>query len=1409
MQKLHRIQFILTLLIIQIFCPGHLLATPGFSDVFMVKNISMDNGLSHNFVEDIYQDSEGFVWVATYGSLARYDGYEFVNFSTNLPGRQLKSNFVRKIAEDKFGRIWAASDGGIDVIRLSDLTKVEPEDLTGIYEEISNNPVGYISSDGEGNVWLHQGSFIICLKFDEKGRISSYGKIDNNLNPTLRSVPIEPFESNESGMVADIGGKISLLRFNGSEISTKPLITYLNLPEDVFVADYLLNGEDLWFATDHGLYKYNFGKDSLEEFHSIEDGGSLSQNFVTSLSLLPGNIIVAGTLKGLNIYNPSSNKFENISIWDLDPNLSTFNHDFINCLFVEDGNLWIGTEGCGINLLTPRSLLFTFYQHRQSSPNSLSPHPVNSIYEDNDGGLWIGTVEGGLNKYSPAMGGFLHFNKENGALTHNSVSSITADRKGNLWVGTWGGGINVINRKDPNQRMMVINKTTDGLHNIDYVGALTYDPYNDYMWIATNVGLYIYDIKTEEVKVPFPEATMILGTAGSVLSPDGMLWLGGDSGLYSINLRKHGVEGEFPFIHRQYKLDNPSSGHREKVTCLTFSHEGTLWIGTNGNGIYKRVGKGDGEEFINYNTSNGLPNDIAHGIAEDPQGNIWIATYHGLSCLTPDGRFINFGKYNGLGTEQFYWNAACRLSNGNLLFGSIDGLLQIKGFVEEKHHKIHPVKFTSFKTDDEILYGNLHNAFLPHEEKSFEIGFSGLDFSDGGAGRFFYRMLGFDDEWKELSSGRHTISYTNLSHGDYTLQMKYVDTGQNFSEVPISEFKLEILPRIYKQAWFIIMLILIMIALATAIITWRIYDLRKQRNKLQEAVDKGVKEIYQQKQFEEEQAKALRKQNEELLERNEQITRQRAQLAEMTQTLQKMAMDRVTFFTNITHEFRTPITLIIGPIERALKLSKNPKVIEQLNFVERNSKYLLSLVNQLIDYRKLESGKIDIVTTYDDFVKVLEEVILPFRAYADERNIKIDTYFHVLTPKFRFDHDALRKVVTNLVGNAIKFTPDNGHISIYAALMNPGNCTENAMLYISVKDNGCGIPEKEIEKVFDRFYQGKGQLQYPLIGSSASGIGLYFCKEIVELHGGKISVKNNKGCGCTFRVIVPIPSSRFVTDTITDPPAKLPAGMFEEEGKPKAPLNILVVEDNTDMRAYMKTILSENYNVMEAADGREAMSIILSQPVDFIISDLMMPVMDGMELASQVKENFTVSHIPFVLLTAKADIEAIKEGYRCGVDDYISKPFDEEILKTRIKNILENKQRYQRHFLDDMEVESLNMQAESKDKKFIDKVMDVVKKNYTNSYFEVSDFADELGVSKSLLNKKLQSLAGQSANQLIRTYRLKVARDLLEQNKVSKDLNVSEIAFKVGFNDAKYFTRCFTKVYGFSPSSLQKKKDDQ
>lgn len=474
--------------------------------------------------------------------------------------------------------------------------------------------------------------------------------------------------------------------------------------------------------------------------------------------------------------------------------------------------------------------------------------------------------------------------------------------------------------------------------------------------------------------------------------------------------------------------------------------------------------------------------------------------------------------------------------------------------------------------------------------------------------------------------------------------------------------------------------------------------------------------------------------------------------------------------------------------------------------MERNSKYLLSLVNQLMDFRKVESGKMEIVRNPGNFAKLLNELLVPFDAYASERGITIERRFRLPSCEIMYDEDAMHKVIVNLIGNALKFTPKGGQITIYAT---PLRQEEQEKLFICIRDTGPGLPEEEIDKVFNRFYQSQNKTHSSINGQSGTGIGLYLCKRIVQLHGGSICAKNNQSKGCSFRILLPLQyadadslptPTEQVKEPVDSPMTLQPA----TNGK----LTILVVEDNKDMRDYIRSILTEYYNVLEASQGEEALTVLQSQNVDFIVSDLMMPVMDGMELSRRVKSNFAISHIPFLMLTAKTSNESRIESFRIGVDEYLLKPFDDTLLLARISNILENRKRFQQKFSYSMDVDALNIEKESSDKKFLDKAMQIVKENYKNSYYEISDFIEAMGVSKSLMNKKMQNLTGQSAGQFMRNYRLNLARELIIRNRLTHNMNISEIAYEVGFNDPKYFTRCFTKHFGTTPSSMMENGTD-
>ncbi|MDL2211210.1 response regulator, partial [Bacteroides sp. OttesenSCG-928-M17] len=822
--------------------------------------------------------------------------------------------------------------------------------------------------------------------------------------------------------------------------------------------------------------------------------------------------------------------------------------------------------------------------------------------------------------------------------------------------------------------------------------------------------------------------------------------------------------------------------------------DSTLWIGSNGYGIYRyetdkeKEGK---ESFIAYTTEQGLINNNVRGILEDNRGRLWISTNNGLSSFDPTTKcFTNYTKEDGLTDNQFYWNAYCHSKSDIMYFGGLNGLVAVDPNRRETHPLPGQVTFTRLQVaNEEIRPGSRYidtsiaiaqTLKLHESDKSFSLEFSALNHETLPTAMYSYRLLGFDKEWIDVPVNRRFASYTNLPAGSYTFQVRYSPEG-NIEESPITELQIIVSPFFYKTWWFICLMIMIIGCSVIYFYTRRLYTLQKQKELLHQMVEERTRE---------------------LKEQNEKITKQKAQLIHMSKKVQELTVDKLTFFTNITHEFRTPITLIMGPIERALKLSYNPQVIEQLSFVERNSKYLLSLVNQLMDFRKVDSGKLEIVKSKGDLLKFVDSLIIPFEVFAGERNIRIRKLYRVDNPEILFDQDAMHKVITNLLSNAIKFTPDGGAVSIYIA-----SCTERESgkerLYISVKDTGTGIPEEDLSKIFNRFYQSNNHVKFPVYGQSGTGIGLYLCKRIVKLHGGNIKAKNNRTAGSTFLVNLPLirKDEAHPAETITEqtqPGRELEPTDNFIAGK----LTILIVEDNKDMRSYIRSILTEQYNIFEAENGAEALEILTRNNVDFIISDLMMPVMDGIELSRRVKETFTISHIPFLMLTAKTSQESRIESYRTGVDEYLLKPFNEELLLTRITNILENRKRHQQRFAMNMEIKELQIEEESNDKKFLDKVLSTIKENYKNSYYEAGDFIEAMGVSKSLLNKKMQNLTGQSIGQFIRNYRLNIARELIEKNKSTHNMNVSEIAYEVGFNDPKYFTRCFTKRYNVTPSSL-------
>lgn len=1410
--KIHRLLLFMLFALLAVLRGQAESITGKWSERYNFTAITMDEGLPHNFVDDIVKDSQGFLWIATRGEgIARYDGYEFTSFNMGTARAKLRSNFVSKLCEDSFGRIWAVSETGIDILDIRTMQLVQVPSAEGKLLSFCNRPTHFIFHSRTGNIWVCSKNKLFKITFGKQGEVKQIINICTlAAGETVRTIC-------EVDDYLWINYKDGVYRIKESTMEQQePALISSTLQMPGIIIQVICRKEnEIWIGSAQGLFRYNMNTELMRHYmHNPEDPTSLSQNFVTDISETGEHTMLIATLKGINLYNALTDRFERINKdagegEGLNPQ-STLNCDFVNCLLTDGDIIWVGTEVGGLNKMSRRMLFVQNYYHTPAIPGSLSKNPVNAIYEDPAGNLWVGTVEGGLNRKAPGSPVFEHYTTDAPArLSHNSVSCFTTDDEGRLWIGTWGGGIGWVDMKNTRDKTFHhIEVPQYGDFSWGLAGTICYDRLNHAIWVGTGIGIYLYDLKTKTVSEPFKGMNLggIEGCTGYYIDRDNHLWLGLTEGLCRIDLSSVKAPKLIYQLWRN-KLDEPESKLRERVTCITQSKDGTIWVGSNGYGFYKSSLNENGEyTFQAFTTEDGLVNNSVRCLSEDKDGYLWITTTNGLSCFNPrNNSFSNYTRKDGLLSNQFYWNGICRSANGDLYLGSIEGLSVVKPIVDINKKEAVPLAFTHIRVVDEERQYESGTVYLHERDKSLYIEFAALDYDAPAFAAYYYRLKGFDDKWIKAPAYRRLATYTNLRPGNYTFQLRYAPDGQHWLE-ETAQLRIAVAPYFYKTIWFILSVVVLLSFIIYKVLAWRLHTLKEQQKILHIKVEERTRELEEQKKLLSTQASELYRQNELLKQQNEKITKQKAQLIRMSKKVQELTIDKLAFFTNITHEFRTPLTLIVGPIERALKLSYNPQVIEQLHFVERNSKYLLSLVNQLMDFRKVESGNMEIVRNAGNFLKLINDLLVPFDAYASERGVTIERRFRLPSCELMYDEDAMHKVIVNLISNALKFTPQGGTITIYVTTLRQEG---KEKLLLCIRDTGPGIPVEDIEKVFNRFYQSQNKTRSSINGQSGTGIGLYLCKRIVQLHGGTICAKNNRGKGCSFRILLPLQYADASQPSIHAGNVAEPAlSQTLPQPAPNGKLTILVVEDNKDMRDYIRSILSEYYNVAEASQGEEALVMLQSQNVDFIISDLMMPVMDGMELSRRVKADFAISHIPFLMLTAKTSNESRIESFRIGVDEYLLKPFDDSLLLARIANILENRKRFQQKFSYSMDVDALNIEKESGDKKFLDKAMQIVKENYKNPYYEISDFTEAMGVSKSLMNKKMQNLTGQTAGQFMRNYRLNIARELILRNRVTHSMNISEIAYEVGFNDPKYFTRCFTKHFEMAPSAMMEKGTD-
>lgn len=1377
---------------------------------YTFRSLTIAEGLPVNYVDDIYKDSKGFIWISTQGGgLSRYDGYGFLNFDVNNRLLPLKSNFVRKVCEDRFGRLWLGTDFGLDIIDLQTLSKVSIGLHDTLFRDIAIKEWNNVLLDKEGHIWLQNSAAVHRIIFDKQGEIlhiGSYSEKVANSSPGFTHIE----EIGNKVYAGRNGTLVHLCVESYQHLSADEISPLLHLGDNLFISSLVEMQGVWWIGTDHGLFKFDKKENKIDHISTDSGPGkSLTQNMVTSLGKISEHVLVVGTLKGVNFVDVRTNQIEQV-VHDTHYK-DGLTSNFVNCLFSDGTDLWVGTDAGGINMLFQRRLNVKNYSHT-ADPTSLSPNPVNSILEDHNGDLWVGTVEGGLNYKKKGSSSFLHLEAAPNSITHNSVSALEEDGDQKLWVGTWGGGVSVLNLDALPSRVLTYLPV-----EIDYISFLKYDALNNGMWIGTNKGILFYDKINQKIHHPIAQQLTegIAGTLGCMVDDSNQLWIGTTKGLYVIKLNSMSLDFSFCDAKLMTEADiGLDERFLHNITSITQADDRSIWISSKGYGICRIMQKNEKYQSFLYTTADGLVSNSCIGILEDEHHLIWISTSNGISCFNPTSQqFVNYSNNDGFANIQFYWNAAFRSRRTErLFFGHMEGLSEIQSPSSTPSEDDKQVLFTKLKVLDNMVnavegkYGKSDIVYaeqieLHERDKWFSVEFSALNYSHAGSTAYSYRLLGFDSTWVNTPTDIRFAAYTNLSPGHYTLEVRYKKSNGEWS-TNTSKLKIIVHPYFYRTTWFICLVVALLLLGIYQFIRWRLRELEHQRKVLHERVELRTKELALHTLALEEQAKELTLQNQKLSLQNEKISKQRKELVRMSKKVQEAMAHSTSFFTNITHEFRTPITLITGPLERALKMCTETKVKEQLLFVSRNARYLLSLVNQILDFRKIESDALRIDYRPENIRDFFDEVVEQFQWYAREREITIKRFVHVHQSELCIDKEALRKVLTNLLANAIKFSPSGGSISVYLATLTKVP-SDSVTLYLAVADRGIGIKEEDLKNVFERFYRSSSAWGESPQNQTGTGIGLFLCKKIVDLMNGKIFALNNFQGGATFRMILPLPSiplsssikrnnlarGKKVDEYDLDIPEKVSKG-----------ITILLVEDNRDMRKYLRSILEEHYQVVEAENGEDALSLLGQKEIDFVISDLMMPVMDGMHFSKNLKQNIEHSHIPVLLLTAKTGKKVQIDSYKIGADEILFKPFDEEILLARVQNIISIRKSYQQKFSLEMNVDELHIPQESKDSQFLKKAMAFVRENYKNSHYETAEFIQSLGVSKTLANSKLQHLTGQSPSLFIRNYRLTVAKRMLLHN--NNLLTIAQIAYEVGFNDPKYFTRCFTKQYGKSPSEF-------
>ena len=1391
------------------------------------KQMRTTDGLPSNSIRNIYQDSKGFLWLGTLNGLSRYDGNSFLNFQPeiNANGRiSLIDNRINRVIEDQNGFLWIGT--GPELYSCYDLQKSRFVDFTGSGEYEQNYAYSLFASNGD--IWLYHkanGARHIITKSDRTMTSVEFKTERGNL-PDNRVQFITEDEAGRiwigtmRGLAFISKGDFNIIDRNNNFVAaitherdmffltddgyiywynttSGKLSKSAELPAGKIRSNCKFAFKNQWIIfTSTGTYNYDFNshKVTTDPKLNIKEGIVLNDNrgnywvfnhtgkiyYILSetgetkeLQLIPkdklsyidneryhivhdsrGIIWISTYGNGLFAYKPSEDKLEHFVSNTKD---SPIGSDFLLAIMEDKaGAIWVSSEHSGLSRITISNEGIT--RIYPESPDLFDrSNTIRMLSRTDDGNIWIGTRRGGLYNYD------IHLKPQyNNQYLHSNVYFITEDDRGKLWMGTRGEGLKIGDTWYKN-----IPSDPSSLAN-DHIFSIYRDK-KDRMWIGTFGGGLDLAEPTADGKYKFRhffQQKYGLKMVRDLLEDEnGMIWMGTSEGFCIFHPDSLIANSD------NYHLFNNVNGKfcSNEIRCLFRDSKGRMWVGTSGAGINQctPTDNYNSLEYEHYGIPEGLVNNVVMSIEEDNQGKLWVATEYGISKFTPENHSFENYFFSSYTLGNVYTdNCSCKGADGKLLFGTNYGLTVIDPKKMLGNEAFSPIVFTNLKINGiqmnpEMKDSPLAEQSLAYSDKitlkyfqnSFILDFSTFDYSDNGQTKYRYWLENYDKGWSDPSSSS-SAAFKYLNPGTYTLHVKSCN-GAGIWNNDETILKIVIVPPFWKSSWAMLgYVILIIAALFFA------YRIASNFNQLRNRIH--VEE----------------------------------QLTEY----------KLVFFTNISHEFRTPLTLIQGALEKIQRIGNIPnELTSPLHIMNKNTQRMLRLINQLLEFRKMQNNKLALSLEETDVIGFLYEIFLSFGDVAEQKNMKF--LFKPSLPSYKMfiDKGNLDKVTYNLLSNAFKYTPANGTI-IFSIQVDETKKT----IHIQVADTGVGIPKEKQHELFKRFMQSS-------FSGDSIGVGLHLTHELVQVHKGTIEYNENEGGGSIFTVCLPTDKTVYTEKDFLIPGNVLLKEMNEqtpvlsertpatlESPQPAIPLNkrkVLIIEDDNDIRELLKEEIGTYFEVEVAVDGTSGFEKARTYDADLIICDVLMPGMSGFEVTKRLKSDFATSHIPIILLTALSSPEKQLEGIESGADAYISKPFSIKFLLARAFRLIEQREKLREKFSNEPGIIHAAMYSTDRDKEFTDRLDIVLKANISRSDFSVEEFAQLMKLGRTVFYKKIRGITGYSPNEYLRIMRMKKAAELLLSE---EHLTVAEVAYKVGINDPFYFSKCFKGQFGISPSVYQK-----